>query len=108
MTGHRQLAAAAQRESIDGGNRRLWRRLESPEDFLPPTCQALAVERAEARQLADVCAGDESPTGARENDATDVAAVEKLADGRSELADGTSVQRVELIRAIDRERRNLV
>src|SRR5207249_7432226 len=59
MTRHRQLAAAAERESVDRGDHRLAAGLEAPEDRLPALRARFAVEGPLPRQIGDVGAGDE-------------------------------------------------
>src|SRR2546426_10636834 len=56
---HRQLAAAAQGESVDRGDDRLAAGLESPQHALPALRARLAVEGPLPRQITDVGAGDE-------------------------------------------------
>jgi len=43
---HRQLATAAQREAIDGGDDRFAARLDAPQDTLAALCARLAVKRS--------------------------------------------------------------
>src|SRR5439155_16133076 len=73
VTGHRQLAAAAQRESVDRRDHRLAARLQAPQHALAALRARLAVERPLPRQITDVGASDERLwPGARENRAADL------------------------------------
>ena len=57
--GHRQLAAAAEREAVDRGDHRFAEVLDQVEDVLPRPRMFAAADRRLHRQLVDVGAGDE-------------------------------------------------
>src|SRR6185436_6802093 len=104
---HRQLASAAERKSVDGGDDRLAERFDQIE-------HALARERAPPgavgrvlRQLVDVGASDKRLlTGAGENYAMDLIVVLKGNEGLAKLVERPRVQRVEALRPLDRENGN--
>ena len=78
---HRELAAAAEREAIHGGDHRLGRRLEATKHVLAALRERLRRDRAVLLELGDVGAGDEGAAGAGEDDAANARVAAQRVDG---------------------------
>ena len=103
VTCHRELASTAQRETVDRGDDRLGRGFELSEDVLPPERSLPRFERTLIGELVDVGASDECPSRSGEDRTADVITAAYLIDRVAQLADGRGIQRVQFVRAIDRE-----
>ena len=104
----RQLAAAAKGESIDGSDGGLGTRFESTEDDLARPGAPLRFQRRLAFQFRDVRARHERPARSGEQYRAHVVAGVRFVDGDPELGDRGIVQRVQLVRTVDRDRGDAV
>ena len=106
-TRHGELASAAKRESIDGGNDRLAETLDEIE-------HVLAAERAQPRglgrvagNLVDVGAGDKGLlAGPGHDDAANRVVLLKIESSLSKFVEGRGVERVQARGALNREHRD--
>ncbi len=101
--GHRRLAAAAERETIDGGDHRLAEIFHELEHALPETARFLGFDRRHMRQFADIRACDEGfVASAGENDAAYGGIVPGILERHTQILPGRRIQRVHHPGAIER------
>ena len=102
VAGERHLAAAAEREAVDGGDRRLAHRLEQVREILAVLGVLARHQRRLGRQLGDVGARDErAVAGAREHRDAALVVVGEAAEGRQQLLEQLARERVEHLGAVD-------
>src|SRR5690606_10488727 len=103
MARHGQLAAAAEGEAVHRGDHGATGGLELPEDVLPTRRQRPRAYRVCLREFADVRASHERPPRAGEQDPAYVVARLDLVHHLAQPANDLRVERVELVRTVDRD-----
>ena len=87
--GHRRLAAAAQREAVDGRDHRLAEIFDEIEDLLAEAARPFRLDRGDVRELADVGAGDERfVAGAGQDHAAHCGVVSRVLEGGPQILPG--------------------
>ncbi len=104
---HREFAAAAEREPVDGGDHRFAETLDPIEERLSFARVFAAADRRLRRQLVDIRTGDEGAIArAREDQRAHRFVGAGLGDHLTQLVQRRPVQRVQHFRTVDRDNRD--
>src|SRR6266536_1046442 len=109
VTRERELAAAAESEAVDRGDRRLRHRLEQPRGLVGESAPRLRLVDAEPAHVLDVRAGDERLLAcAREDDDACPLVVGEIAEAIPQRRQRLEVERVQRVLPIDGDHRDRV
>lgn len=101
--GHRRLAAASQRKSVDRRDHRLAESLDEIEHLLPVTTGPFGFDCARLRQVTDIGAGDEGFIArARQDDAAHGRIILRILEGGPQVLPGRRIQGVQHLGPVDR------
>src|SRR5262249_23607327 len=102
VAGDRELAAPAEREAVDRGDRRLRHRLEQPRRLVPERAPRLRFVDTELAHVPDVrTSGERLLAGARQDDDPRIGIVGELVESVPQLSQRRKIERVERILSVD-------